>query len=399
MDPATDAPELPDVPDAQDETRHRIEFNRACTTGREEGYVAAAIARGRLSAGGPHSDECVRLLEEAHGEGRVLLTSSCTHALELAALLMRLVPGDEVLVPAFAYVTTAGAFALHGGRPVFVDVLPDTLDIDPADVARKITKRTRAVVALHYAGIAADMEPLLGLAKDHGLLLVEDNAHGLFGRWRGSYLGTLGTFGAVSFHDTKPFTSGEGGALVVNDPAYARRARVLRDKGTNQVDFSAGIVPSYTWVDRGSHYAMSELQAAVLRGQLERRESILARRRKIWERYRRELSAWARRQGVTCANPAPEIEHTGAIFWLLLPDASDRGRFIEHLSARGIEAAFHYQPLHLSPAGRELGGREGDCPVSEAVSARLVRLPMNESLTDRDQARVIEAALDFGFGS
>jgi dTDP-4-amino-4,6-dideoxygalactose transaminase len=371
-------------------TEWRIPFNRVEALGREVQYVQEAIANGHLAGNGPFTARCERLLEDEVG-GRVLLTTTGSHALELAALLVELQPGDEVIVPSFAYVTSASAFALRGARPVFADVRPDTLNIDESLVEPLLTPRTRALLALHYAGVACDLDALAAL----GVPVIEDNALGLFGRYRGRPLGSFGRFGALSFHETKNVTSGEGGALVLNDAGDVERAEILRDKGTNRSSFLRGEVDAYTWVDLGSSFAPSELSAAFLAGQLERAAEAQSARSSIWERYHEALADWAEQTGTARPYVPVEAEQPYHLYYLKLPDRRARDGLIEHLRARGILAVFHYQPLHLSAVGRRLGGRPGQCPVAEDVAGRLVRLPFFTTLGESDQDEVIDAVLAF----
>jgi dTDP-4-amino-4,6-dideoxygalactose transaminase len=376
-------------------SRFRIPFNKASFAGDENRYIAEAIERGHISGDGHFTKRCHALLEETLGVHKALLTTNCTHALEMCAFLLELEPGDEVIVPSFAFVTTANAFAVRGARPVFVDVRPDTLNLDEQLVERALTPRTKAIVALHYAGISCEMDALLGLAKKRGLQVVEDNAHGLYGKYKGRYLGTLGSLATQSFHETKNFTCGEGGALLVNDPRFAERAEIVREKGTNRSRFLRGEVHKYTWVDLGSSYLPSDILAAFLCAQLEARERIQRRRSEIWQRYARELAGWARAQGVTLPSVPAGCEPSWHLFYMLLPQSSWRERFLDHLGQRGILGVFHYLPLHVSDMGRRYGGREGDCPVAEDISSRLVRLPFFNSLSESEQGEVIEAVASF----
>jgi dTDP-4-amino-4,6-dideoxygalactose transaminase len=374
---------------------YRIPFNRATLLGNELHYIAEAVERGHLAGDGEFTRRASRLLERELGAARVLLTTSCTHALEMCALLLRLRPGDEVIVPDFAFVTTANAFALHGARPVFVDVRPDTLNLDERAVEARIGPRTRAIVALHYAGVGCEMDALGEIARRRGVALIEDNAHGLFGSYRGKPLGSFGALATQSFHETKNLTCGEGGALVVNDPALVERAEILREKGTNRSRFFRGQVDKYTWVDLGSSYLPSEILAAFLAAQIEGRATIQEQRARIWRRYAEGLADWARGQCVRLPVVPEHCAQPFHMFYLLLPDLGARTRLIEHLKARGILAVFHYLPLHDSEMGRSFGGKRGDCPVTEDVSDRLLRLPMFQALTDAEQDEVIEAVRAF----
>ena len=369
----------------------KIPFNRPTSTGAEAAYVAEAIASGHLAGDGAFTRKCQALLEREVGSARAFLTTSCTDALELAALLADVCEGDEVIVPSFTFVSTVNAFVLRGARPIFVDVREDTLGLDEALVARAITKRTKAIVPVHYAGVACAIDAICALARDANALVVEDNAHGLFGRYRGRALGTFGALAVQSFHETKNFTCGEGGALLINDERLSERAEILREKGTNRSRFFRGQVDKYTWVDIGSSFLPSELLAAFLLAQLERRDEVQAKRRAIWERYREELGDWAASRGVALPSVPLDREQPYHLFHLRMPSLEARTSLIAHLRARDILAVFHYLPLHLSPMGRRFGGREGDCPVTESVSDRLVRLPFFTDLRREDQDEVIRA--------
>ena len=370
---------------------YRIPFNRPSFAGPEPAYLADAIARGHISGGGHWTKQCHALLERELGVRRALLTTSCTHALEMCALLLRLSPGDEVIVPSFAFVTTAAAFALHGARPVFVDVRPDTLNLDERELERRIGPRTRAVVALHYAGVACEMDAIAEVCERRGVVLLEDNAHGLLGAYRGRPLGTIGALATLSFHETKNLTCGEGGALLVNDPALVERAEVLREKGTDRSRFLRGEVQKYTWVDHGSSWLPSDLLAAVLYAQLEARDRIQAARRALWERYEARLAGWAREQGVGLPIVPAGCAQAWHLFRLACASTAQRDALIEHLRLRGILAVFHYLPLHLSPMGLRYGGKAGDCPVAEDVAGRILRLPLYNSMSLSEQDEVIAA--------
>jgi len=372
-----------------------VAFNRPFLGGAEARYVAEALASGHLCGDGSFTKRASLLLERELGAPRVLLTTNCTHALEMCALLLELGPGDEVIVPSFAFVTTASAFSLRGARLVFADVRPDTLNLDERTLAGLLTPRTRAIVALHYGGVACEMDELLALARPGGVALVEDNAHGLFGTYRGRKLGTLGRLATQSFHETKNLTCGEGGALVVNDPALVARAEIVREKGTNRARFLRGQVDKYTWVEQGSSYLPSELLAAVLLAQLEAAATIQAARQRVWQRYRTELASWARASGAVFQHVPEHCEQPAHVFALLLPDLATRTAFLAHLKSRGVQAVFHYQPLHLSEVGRALGGRPGQCPVTESIADRLARLPLHAGLTAAELARVVEAVTSF----
>ena len=360
-------------------------------------YIADAIRRGHSAGDGYYTARCHEVLSEALDGARVLLTTSCTHALEIAALLLDLRPGDEVIVPSFTFVSTANAFALHGARPVFADIRPDTLNLDEPLLESKITARTRAIDPVHYAGVGCEMDAILEIAGRHGLMVIEDNAHGLFGLYRNRPLGTFGALSTLSFHETKNIICGEGGALAINDPAVVERAVILRDKGTNRSRFHLGLVDKYTWVDTGSSYLPSDLLAAFLFAQLEQHRSIIEKRRRIWHAYESGLRDWAGERGVGLPHIPAHCEQSFHMFYLLLPTLEIRQNLIEHLKQQGILSVFHYVPLHLSEMGKRFGGAEGDCPVTEDVSARLLRLPFYNDLTADEQAEVIEAVTAFGW--
>lgn len=354
-----------------------------------------AMARMQISGDGHFGRQCEAALQRLTGARRALLVTSCTHALEMAGLLLDLQPGDEVIVPAFTFVSTANAFALRGAKPVFADVRADTLNLDEAKLEALITPRTRAVVPVHYAGVGCEMDAICEIARRRGVAVIEDNAHGLFGAYRGRPLGGFGFFATQSFHETKNVTCGEGGALLVNDPAYEERAEVLREKGTNRSRFFRGQVDKYTWVDVGSSYVISDLLAAVLSAQLDEHTGIQARRQRLWQRYERELAAWCSRNEVRRPCVPEHCDQAFHMYYLLLPSLDIRHRLIEHCKARGVMAVFHYLPLNASPMGERFGGRVGGCPVAENASERLLRLPFFTSMREDEQARVIEALHEF----
>lgn len=372
-----------------------VPFNRPSFEGDEQAYIAEAIAGGHISGDGPFTKRCHELLESELGVPKVLLTTSCTHALEMAALLLDIAPGDEVIVPSFTFVSTINAFVLRGAVPVFADIRADTLNIDERQLDGLITERTRAVVPVHYAGVGCEMDEIMRIAGARGVPVVEDNAHGLFGRYSGRWLGTFGVLATQSFHETKNFSCGEGGALLINDLKLVERAEIIREKGTNRSRFFRGQVDKYSWVDVGSSYLPSELVAAALFAQLQARTRIQNRRRRIWARYQASLVGWAEEHGVQLPNVPARCEQTYHMFYLLMPSLRERQALIEHLQHLGILSVFHYLPLHLSTMGQRLGGKTGDCPVTEDISDRLVRLPFYNSLTDEDQDRVIAGVESF----
>lgn len=376
-------------------SRFRVPFNRPSVVGSELEYLADSIQRGHISGDGHYTKLCHALLETELGVPKALLTTSCTHALEMCGLLLDLAPGDEVIFPSFAFVTTVNAFVLRGAKPIFVDVREDTLNLDERAVEERVTARTKGIVALHYAGVGCELDQLLAIGERRGVPVIEDNAHGLFGRYRGRWLGTFGALATQSFHETKNFSCGEGGALLVNDRRFAERAEILREKGTDRSRFLRGEVQKYQWVDLGSSWLPSDLLAAYLYAQLERREAIQTRRRQIWRRYERELASWTARIGARLPFVPPHCDSSWHIFHLLLASNEQRDRLIRHLEEHRVLAVFHYLPLHLSPMGVAAGGRVGDCPVAEDASSRILRLPLFESLSDKEQDWVLAALLEF----
>ena len=368
-----------------------IPFNKSAWIGNEFEYVHKALENGHTSGNGPFNKKVEDLISLEIGCGRTLLTTSCTHALEMSALLARLQPGDEVIVPSYTFVSSASAFMLHGAKPVFVDVRSDTLNIDPDQVAAAITSRTRAICVVHYGGVGAQMELLMSLANEHGLMIIEDNAHGLFGKYKGKYLGTFGALATQSFHETKNITCGEGGALIINDESLVERAEILRAKGTDRSKFLRGQVDKYTWVDVGSSWVQSDILAAILFGQLELKGEIYCARKAIYDRYDHELASWALANHVRTPFVPAGCEHTAHVFHLRFERGDQRDRFIAHLADRGVNAVFHYQPLHLSAVGQRLGGMKGQFPVTEHAGDCLVRLPLFSSMTEEQHTQVIQA--------
>jgi dTDP-4-amino-4,6-dideoxygalactose transaminase len=370
-------------------TRYDIPFNRPSLIGNEWTYLAEAIHRDHISSDGYFTFQCQAFLEKELGVRKALLTTSCTHALEMTALLLDLKAGAEVILPSFTFVSTANAFVLHGARPVFADIRPDTLNLDEKQVAGLITENTRAIVLLHYGGIACEMDAFIDLAQGQKVAVIEDNAHGLFGKYLGKYLGTFGSFATQSFHETKNFTCGEGGALLINDERFIERAEIIRQKGTDRSRFFRGEVDRYSWVDVGSSYHPPDLLAAFLMAQLEARQRIQAARQKIWEQYYDGLKDWAALNDVRLPVVPPNCAQAYHLFYLLMPSLGARQRFLERLKRHGILSVFHYQPLHLSEMGRRFGGAPGDYPVTERVSNQIVRLPFYNQMTDTEQSRVI----------
>ena len=374
-----------------------IRFNKISTTPTELRYMMEAIERGHVSGDGHFTHQCHRLLQEVLSVPKALLTTSCTHALEMSALLLDIAPGDEVIVPSFTFVSTVNAFVLRGATPIFIDCREDTLNMDEAQLESLISEKTKAIVPVHYGGVGCEMDAILGLTRRHNIAVVEDNAHGLFGKYRGQHLGTFGCLATQSFHEPKNISCGEGGALIINDEGYAERAEILREKGTNRSRFFRGQVDKYTWVDVGSSYLPSDLLAAFLLAQLERYEQIQTRRQQIWERYFGELSGWAASNNVLLPVVPAHCEQAWHMFYMILPSLNLRQGLIQHLKERGILSVFHYLPLHLSDMGLQFGGKVGQCPVTEDRSDRLIRLPFSNALTDGEQEQVIQAICQFDF--
>jgi dTDP-4-amino-4,6-dideoxygalactose transaminase len=373
----------------------KVDFNRPVFFGKEFVYIRQALENNHISGDGPFTRRCHTWLEAELGVPRALLTTSCTHALEMAALLLEIEPGDEVILPDFTFVSTVNAFVLRGARPVFVDIRPDTLNLDESKVESAVTPRTRAIVPVHYAGVGCEMDAILPIASHHGLRVVEDNAHGLFGKYRGKYLGTFGSLATQSFHETKNISCGEGGALLINDPLLIERAEIIREKGTDRSRFFRGQVDKYTWVDMGSSYLPSDILAAILSAQFEQREAIQAHRRRIWLTYQEGLWDWATQNSIRLPVVPDHCEQAYHMFYMILPNLDMRGKFIEYLHGHGIHSVFHYLPLHLSEMGRRIGGAPGDCPVTESISDRLVRLPFHNGLTGDELEFVIDAIREF----
>ena len=373
----------------------RIPFNLPAVVGRELDYIAEAIQGGKLGGNGTFTQRCQDVLRNTYGGEQVLLTTSCTTALEMAALLCEIGPGDEVILPSFTFVSTANAFHLRGATLRFVDIRPDTLNMDETLVAEQVTKRTRAICAVHYASVGCEMDVLMRLAKDTGTRLIEDAAQGLGATYRDQYLGTIGHLGAYSFHETKNFISGEGGAIVVNDPALCERAEILAEKGTDRARFFRGQVDKYTWQDIGSSYYPSELVAAFLYAQLENAETITAHRLAAWQTYWDGLEPLANAGLFHLPFTPADCAHNAHMFYVLTRSAEERTALLAHLHARRITAVFHFVPLHNSPMGQRLGYDDRALPVTDDVSARLIRLPMYHQLTEETQQQVIDAVSAF----
>ena len=372
------------------EVSHRIPFNWPHMTGKELYYIAEAHFNGSLAGDGPFTNRCHAWLEKRTGCNKGLLTHSCTAALEMAALLLDIQPGDEVIMPSYTFVSTANAFVLRGGVPVFVDIRGDTLNLDERLIESAITPRTRVIAPVHYAGVACEMDTIMAIAQKHGLKVVEDAAQGVMSTYKGRVLGSIGDLGACSFHETKNVISGEGGALLVNDPALATRAEIIREKGTDRSRFFRGEVDKYTWQEVGSSFLPGELIAAFLWAQLEEAQSITNERLAIWGRYH-ELLAPFEQKGLLRRPIVPaDCQHNAHMYYVLLAPEIDRQKVLSELKKNDINSVFHYVPLHSSPAGQRYGRTHGELEVTARQSERLVRLPIWVGLAPAQQDRIVE---------
>ena len=372
-----------------------IPFNAPSFVGNESSYIGQAVENGHLSGNGPFTKASEDILVDIHGGSPALLTTSCTHALELAARLLDLGPGDEVIVPAYTFVSTASAFMWNGARPRFADIELETMNVDPQHVEHLISDKTKAICIVHYAGVSANPFVFRDMADSLSIPLIEDNAHGLGASFGGQTLGTFGAMSTLSFHETKNISCGEGGAIILNDSTLVERAEILREKGTNRSRFLRGQEDKYTWVDNGSSWVMSDLLAAVLLGQLEHLEQVQERRLALWDRYFDSLGDWSSQNGIHLPHIPKGARHSGHMFYLRLPTLTDRNRFIEHMRNSGIMTVFHYQALNTSPEGIRVAESADNCPNSKVAADTVVRLPLFTSLSSADQDRVIKAALTF----
>ncbi|MEW6313108.1 MAG: dTDP-4-amino-4,6-dideoxygalactose transaminase [Pseudomonadota bacterium] len=371
----------------------KIPFNKPFIVGNELAYIEDAVRKGQLSGDGPYSKRCHQWLEQRLGCQRALLTHSCTAALEMAAILCDLQPGDEVILPSYTFVSTANAFVLRGAVPVFVDIRADTLNIDERLIEAAITPKTRAIVPVHYAGVPCDMDAIMAIAQKHHLLVVEDAAQALLSTYKGKALGSIGHLGCLSFHETKNVISGEGGALLVNDEHLIERAEIIREKGTNRSQFFRGEVDKYTWVDIGSSYLPSELIGAFLYAQLEHAEQIIARRRALCDAYAEHLRPLQDAYRVRL--PSFDSDANGHMYYLIAVSLAERSALITHLKANGIYSVFHYVPLHSAPAGRRYGRTGSAMTVTDDLSERLVRLPLYYELGIDEVTFVADCVTDF----
>ena len=373
-----------------------IPFNRPVIVNDELELILDSIKKGWVSGDGPYTKKAQDMLQkQINANAKVLLTTSCTHALEMSAILIDITPGDEVIVPSFTFVSTALAFVMRGAKPVFADIRPDTLNINENVIESLITDKTRAIVPVHYAGVGCDMDAIMDIANTRGLMVIEDNAHGLYGKYKGTNLGSIGHMATQSFHETKNIICGEGGALVVNDDRYCDRAEIIREKGTDRSRFFRGQVEKYSWIDKGSSYVMSDILAAFLYAQLLNSETIQENRKRIWGFYFDNLKEWAEHSGVGMPHVPAYCEQSYHMFYLLMPSQEIRSDFISYLDKYNIGSVFHYQPLHSSKMGAELGGKETACPITDDISSRLVRLPFFNNITSTALERVVNAINSF----
>lgn len=368
----------------------KVPFNKPYMTGKELAYINEAHDKGFLAGDGDFTKKCNAWLEHRIGCHKALLTHSCTAALEMAAILADIQPGDEVIMPSYTFVSTANAFVLRGGIPVFVDIRPDTLNIDETLIETAITPRTRAIVPVHYAGVGCEMDVIMDIAQRHGLLVIEDAAQGIMSTYKGRALGSIGHMAALSFHETKNIISGEGGALLINDERFAERAEIIREKGTNRSQFFRGQVDKYTWVDIGSSYLPGEIIAAFLWAQMEEADDITQRRLAIWNIYHRSFERLERSGDVRRPVIPTDCGHNAHMYYLLMPDLEKRAALIEHLKQVGVNAVFHYVPLHSSPAGQRYGRAHGSLYVTNMQAERLIRLPLWVGLTVDQQSRIVD---------
>lgn len=374
----------------------KIPFNKPCYTGNEDKYVLDVLKKDRMSGGGEYSRKCEEWFEKTTGTKKAMLVPSGTHALEMAAILLDIQQGDEVIMPSFTFTSTANAFALRGAKIKFVDIRPDTMNIDEKLIEQAITSKTKAICVVHYAGVGCEMDTIMDIARRYGLYVVEDAAQGMMAKYKGRYLGTIGDIGCYSFHETKNYTSGgEGGAILINNEKLIERAEIVREKGTNRAKFFRGLVDKYTWVDIGSSFLMNELSAAYLWGQIEMAEKINKRRLELWNKYYVELSELEQKGFIELPKIPKECEHNGHIFYIKVRDIEERTRLIEHLKGKGILATFHYIPLHSAPAGQKFGEFVGEDRFTTKESERLLRLPMFYSLSEKELENVIMSLKEY----
>lgn len=372
-----------------------ISFNVPPYVGAELDYIKDAIEKRKICGDGEYTKKCSRWLEEKTGTSKCLLTTSCTHATEMAALLCDIQPGDEIIMPSYTFVSTADAFVLRGAKIVFVDIRPDTMNIDEQLIERAVTKKTKAIVPVHYAGVACEMDTIMDIARRKNLLVIEDAAQGVMSEYKGKALGTIGDYGCYSFHETKNYSMGEGGALLIKNPDMIENAEIIREKGTNRSKFFRGQIDKYTWVNYGSSYLPSELNAAYLYAQLEKADEINDKRLEAWKQYYEGLTPLYEEGRIELPVVPKECKHNAHMFYIKVKDIEERSRLIAYLKENGIGAVFHYIPLHSAPAGRKFGRFSGEDKYTTKESERLVRLPMHYDLRSEDVYRVIDVINDF----
>ena len=376
-------------------SKDKIIFNQPYNSKNTFKNLEFVFASGKLSGDGHFTEECSKYLEEVMNVKSCLLTTSCTHALEMSALLLNIRPGDEVIFPSFTFVSTINAFVLRGAIPVYIDIRSDTLNIDERQIEKSITKKTKAIVIVHYGGIACEMDSIMKTSKKYNIPVIEDNAHGLFGKYKNKFLGTFGKLATQSFHETKNFSCGEGGALIINDSSLISRAEIIREKGTNRSNFFRGEVDKYGWVDLGSSYLLSDILAAVLYSQFEEREKIQNFRGELWNYYQTSLSQWALNNNISLPHVPDYCENPYHLFYLIMPSSSDRSKFIKHLKSKNISAVFHYLPLHSSSYGKKLGGGSFDLINTERISNCLVRIPLHLGISKSMREKIVCDILDY----
>lgn len=375
---------------------YKIPFNKPLFLGKEIKYIEDAIARGHISGDGYYSKKCQELLQNVLNVPKVLMTTSCTHSLEMCAILLDIKEGDEVILPSYTFVSTVNAFVLRGATPVFCDIRKDTLNIDENLIEELISEKTKAIVVVHYAGVGCEMDKIVEISRKYNIPIVEDNAHGLFGKYKGKYLGTFGVLATQSFHETKNFTCGEGGALIINDEKYIQRAEIIREKGTNRSRFFRGEVDKYTWVDIGSSYVISDILCAYLYAQLEEWEKVQSKRKEVWHYYYENLRDWAREKEIGLPFIPQYCEQSYHMFYLVLPSLELRQKLIDFLKSKEILSVFHYLPLNLSDMGQRIKGNRNGCPITENLSDKILRLPFYYSLENNDLNEVISTIKRIG---
>lgn len=374
----------------------RISFNKSFLAGNELKYIEQAVLSGQIKGDGPFTKKCDEWMEQKFNAKKILLTTSCTSALEMSAILCGIEPGDEIIMPSYTFVSTANAFVIRGAKPVFIDIRSDTLNLDETKIEAAITKKTKAIIPVHYAGVGCEMDTIMKIAQKHNLFVIEDAAQGVMAKYNNKYLGTIGDLGAYSFHETKNYSSGEGGAIVINNPDMIERAEIIREKGTNRSKFFRGEVDKYTWVDVGSSYLPSEIIAAFLFAQLEKAEEINQKRLEIWQKYYDGLEKFEKKGILRLPIIPAECQHNAHMFYILLEDEKTRNELMDFLKKeKNILSVFHYIPLHSAPMGKRVSPNNIDLPITNNLSGRILRLPFYYNLTDEEQNYIIESVEEF----